>query len=79
MDRRIAAGRRPETRRGPSRAPTPGTARILAQPQADRALDAYIKRRPRAWERFKPMLENTLGNPITETGTPLPIVELRRG
>jgi hypothetical protein len=43
-------------------APTPATARILTQPQADRALDSYISRRPRAWERFKPVLEKTLGS-----------------
>jgi deazaflavin-dependent oxidoreductase (nitroreductase family) len=62
-----------------SRAPAPATARILAQPEADHALDAYISRRPRYWERFKPVLEKTLGSPITETNTPLPIVELRLG
>jgi deazaflavin-dependent oxidoreductase (nitroreductase family) len=60
-----------------SRAPAPATARILTQPEADRALDTYIRRRPRAWDRFKPVLEKTLGSPITETDTPLPIVELR--
>jgi deazaflavin-dependent oxidoreductase (nitroreductase family) len=60
-----------------SRAPAPATARILTQPEADRALDTYISRRPRAWDRFKPVLEKTLGSPIAETNTPLPIVELR--
>jgi deazaflavin-dependent oxidoreductase (nitroreductase family) len=60
-----------------SRAPAPATARILTQPEADHALNAYISRRPRVWERFKPVLEKTLGSPITETDTPLPIVELR--
>jgi deazaflavin-dependent oxidoreductase (nitroreductase family) len=60
-----------------SRAPAPATARILTQPEADRALDTYISRRPRAWDRFKPVLEKTLGSPIAETDTPLPIVELR--
>jgi deazaflavin-dependent oxidoreductase (nitroreductase family) len=62
-----------------SRAPAPATARILTQPEADRALDLYITRRPRAWKRFKRVLEKTLGSPITETDTPLPIVELRLG
>jgi deazaflavin-dependent oxidoreductase (nitroreductase family) len=60
-----------------SRAPAPATARILTQAEADRALDAYISRRPGAWEQFKPVLEKTLGSPITETNTLLPIVELR--
>lgn len=62
-----------------SRAPVPATARILPQPEADRALQAYTGGRPRVWERFKPVLERTLGSPITETETPLPIVELRLG
>jgi deazaflavin-dependent oxidoreductase (nitroreductase family) len=44
-----------------SRAPASATARVLTQPEADRALQTYISRRPRAWERFKPVLEKTLG------------------
>ncbi|MGA8546671.1 MAG: nitroreductase family deazaflavin-dependent oxidoreductase [Mycobacterium sp.] len=60
-----------------SRAPVPATARILNPPEADRALGAYIAAHPQAWERFRPVLERTLGSPITETDTPLPIVELR--
>lgn len=62
-----------------SRAPMPATARIMTQQEADRALSAYASRHPRAWERFRPVLERTLGSPITETDTPLPIVELRLG
>jgi deazaflavin-dependent oxidoreductase (nitroreductase family) len=62
-----------------SRAPMPATARIMTQQEADRALGAYAKRHPRAWQRFKPVLERTLGSPITEADTPLPIVELRLG
>jgi deazaflavin-dependent oxidoreductase (nitroreductase family) len=60
-----------------SRAPMPATARIMTQQEADRALSSYASRHPRAWERFRPVLERTLGSPITETDTPLPIVELR--
>ncbi len=60
-----------------SHAPAAATARILTQQEADRALGAYASAHPRAWERFKPVLEHTLGSPITETDTPLPIVELR--
>ncbi|OBI48648.1 nitroreductase [Mycobacterium kyorinense] len=60
-----------------SRAPAPATARVLNKAEADQALAGYISRRPRAWEQFKPVLEQTLGAPITETDTPLPIVELR--
>jgi hypothetical protein len=62
-----------------SRAPKPATARIMTQQEADRALGAYANRHPRAWQRFKLVLEHTLGSPITETDTPLPIVELRLG
>lgn len=60
-----------------SRAPAPATARVLTQDEADRTLAAYINRHPRAWAGFKGVLEKTLGTPITETNTPLPMVELR--
>jgi len=60
-----------------SHAPGPATARIMTQQEADSALGRYANRHPRAWQRFKPVLEHTLGSPITETDTPLPIVELR--
>lgn len=62
-----------------SRAALPATARVMTQQEADRALGGYASRHPRAWQRFKPVLEETLGSPITETDTPLPIVELRLG
>ena len=38
---------------------------------------AYRSRHPRAWKQFKPVLEETLGTTITDTDTPLPMVELR--
>ncbi|ORV96852.1 nitroreductase family deazaflavin-dependent oxidoreductase [Mycobacterium kyorinense] len=60
-----------------SRAPAPATARVLSQDEADRTLAAYINSHPRAWAGFKGVLEKTLGTPITETNTPLPMVELR--
>ncbi|ARG59200.1 nitroreductase family deazaflavin-dependent oxidoreductase [Mycobacterium kansasii] len=62
-----------------SRAPAAATARVLDQPHADRALAAYRSRHPRAWRHLKPALEQTLGTAITDTGTPLPLVELRLG
>lgn len=62
-----------------SRAPVPATARIMTQQEADRVLRGYANRHPRAWERFRPVLEQTLGSPITETATALPIVQLRLG
>lgn len=60
-----------------SHAPAPATARVLDQPEADRTLAVYRNRHPRAWETFKPVLEQILGSPISETDTPLPMVELR--
>ncbi|WP_425271257.1 hypothetical protein [Mycobacterium gastri] len=38
---------------------------------------AYRSRHPRAWRQLKPALEQTLGTAITDTDTPLPLVELR--
>jgi len=60
-----------------SRAPAPATARILDQLEADHALAVYRTQHPRAWQQFKPMLEETLGTEITDTDTPLPMVEFR--
>lgn len=57
--------------------PRPATARVLDQNQADRTLATYRSRHPRAWERMRPVLEETLGSPITERDTPLPMVEIR--
>lgn len=62
-----------------SRAPKPATARIMIPQEADRVLSAHAQRHPQVWQRFKPVLEHTLGSPIAETNTPLPIVELRLG
>ncbi|WP_082950416.1 nitroreductase family deazaflavin-dependent oxidoreductase [Mycobacterium sp. E1715] len=60
-----------------SRAPRRATARVMAQDEVDRALAAYRSRHPKAWERMRPVLEDTLGASITDTGAPLPLVELR--
>ncbi|WP_082147706.1 nitroreductase family deazaflavin-dependent oxidoreductase [Mycobacterium nebraskense] len=60
-----------------SHAPRRGTARILTQDEVDRTLAAYRGRHPKAWEQMRPVLEGTLGAPITDTGAPLPLVELR--
>ncbi|MGH3095141.1 MAG: nitroreductase family deazaflavin-dependent oxidoreductase [Streptosporangiales bacterium] len=53
------------------------TARPLSTTEADAALSAYVQRYPRAWAKFKNVLENTLGQTITEHDTQLPMVELR--
>jgi hypothetical protein len=60
-----------------SHAPAPATARVLERAEADCLLAEYRSHRPRAWARFRAVLEETLGQPITDTDTPLPIVMLR--
>ncbi len=58
-------------------APGQVTARVLDQDEADRRLAAHRSRHPKAWERIRPVLEGTLDIPITDTNTPLPMVEFR--
>lgn len=62
-----------------SRFRAPAVARVLDQREADDTLAAYVDRNPRLWARFKAVLEETLGTEVTETNTPLPLVELRLG
>ncbi|WP_293044703.1 nitroreductase family deazaflavin-dependent oxidoreductase [Mycobacterium sp.] len=74
--RNIAANPRVRVYAG-SHAPRPATARVLDPHEADRIMAAYRTRHPKAWERMRPVLEDTLGAPITDTDTPLPLVELK--
>lgn len=74
--RNIAADPRVRVYAG-SRRPAPASARVLDQSEADRTLGAYIERHSRSWEQFSAVLEQTLGQPVTATNTPLPLVELR--
>ncbi|MFY2861483.1 nitroreductase family deazaflavin-dependent oxidoreductase [Mycobacterium sp. THU-M104] len=60
-----------------SHAPRRATARILDQEEVDRALAVYRSRHSRAWQQLRPVLEDMLGVAIADTGTPLPMVELR--
>lgn len=60
-----------------SRKPAPATARVMDQDEADRTLAAYRAKYPSYWEKFKPVLEEVSGQPISDTGFPLPMVELR--
>ena len=57
--------------------PRAATARRLPAAEADAALADYVSRHPRAWARFKNVLENTLGAPVSEHDTALPLVALR--
>ena len=59
--------------RGPARA----TAAILPPDRAAASLSRYIRHHPTAWKTMKPALENTLGSPIDDRGTTLPMVQLR--
>jgi deazaflavin-dependent oxidoreductase (nitroreductase family) len=60
-----------------SHSPRPAVAHVLDQQRTDQVLTDYRVGRPKAWQQFKPILEETLGQPITDAGTPLPMVELR--
>ena len=60
-----------------SRVSNPAIARTLSTSEADAALRRYVDRHRRAWESMKPVLESTLGAPITTLNTALPMVELR--
>ena len=56
--------------------PRSATAHVLTQAEADAALQAYISRHPRAWSNLKSVIENTLGTPIDDHNTALPMVAL---
>jgi len=56
--------------------PRDATARRLPADEADAVLADYVTRHPRAWAKFKIVLENTLGAEITDRNSPLPMVEL---
>lgn len=62
-----------------SHAPAPATARVLSRSEADKALAAYRSQHPRAWESLKVVIEETLGAPINDTDTALPMVQLKLG
>jgi deazaflavin-dependent oxidoreductase (nitroreductase family) len=53
----------------------PAEARQLTTAEADAALQSYIARHPAAWSALKPAIENTLGQPVAEHDTALPMVE----
>jgi deazaflavin-dependent oxidoreductase (nitroreductase family) len=60
-----------------SHPPRRATARVLDQQETDQTVATYRGRHSRAWGRFRPVLEETLESPITDIGSPLPMVELR--
>lgn len=59
-----------------SRTRVPVVAQRLTPTEAAEAIRRYAARHPRAWTRLAPVFERTLGAPITESGTTLPLVRL---
>lgn len=60
-----------------SHSPAPAVAHVLDQQSVDQVLADYRTEHPKTWDQFKLVLEETLGQPITDTNAPLPMVELR--
>lgn len=54
----------------------PVTATRLTPGEVAEVLGRYAARHPRAWAKLRPVFEQTLGAPITEAGTELPMVRL---
>ena len=57
-----------------SRKPRPATASPLGRTAAEATLRRYAAAHPRAWRTLRPVLERTLGAPISEAATPLPLI-----
>lgn len=53
----------------------PAVARVLTAAEAGDVLDHYSLAHPMGWERFRPVLERTLGRPV-DAASPPPTVEL---
>jgi deazaflavin-dependent oxidoreductase (nitroreductase family) len=62
-----------------SRRPVAARACPLGPDEAAEALRHYADAHPRAWASLRPVLEQTLGARIEESGTELPVVALRCG
>jgi deazaflavin-dependent oxidoreductase (nitroreductase family) len=58
------------------RQPAPATARLLTSDETAAALAGYAAGHPRAWAALKPVLEATLGAPISHQETGLPMIAL---
>jgi deazaflavin-dependent oxidoreductase (nitroreductase family) len=54
----------------------PVTASRLTPTETAAALRSYAAKHPRAWAKLVPVFEETLGEPINESGTALPMVRL---
>lgn len=54
----------------------PARARLLEADETMAVLRGYAEQHPGAWERLRPIFEETLGADISEAGTALPMVAL---
>jgi len=58
------------------RRPTPARAQRLDAVTTAASLGRYAATHPRSWETLRPVLEQTLGSRIEESGTELPMIAL---
>jgi deazaflavin-dependent oxidoreductase (nitroreductase family) len=59
-----------------SRKPLRANACRLDADAATASMDRYATAHPRAWARLRPVLEHTLGRPVDDCGTELPMIAL---
>lgn len=59
-----------------SRAPVAAVARRLDPEATTASLGRYAHAHPRSWAKLRPLLEKTLGTPIGELGTGLPLIAI---
>lgn len=57
--------------------PVGALAKPLPLEQAAAALHHYAEKYPKAWARLRPVFEETLGSPINEDGTNLPMLLIK--
>lgn len=62
-----------------SRQAIPATARRLNAQDATETLRGYARAHPTAWANLRPVLEDTLGQPIGQDASELPVVALQLG
>lgn len=60
-----------------SHGPAPATASILTADEVATSLRAFVTQHPQAWNIMRPAIEDTLGAPIDDRGTGLPMVRFR--
>ncbi len=61
-----------------SRRPVPAVATRLDPDDGGQVLERYADEHPQAWSRLRPVLERTLGRPVSQDASDLPVVALDR-